>query len=131
MATRFLDRSIHTLGCYLALFTTEAGFHRELKRLNVRRGDWPPFSRWPHMATTHYLEKPSGEQMALVTVADMEDRSGITVASYLAHEAVHVWQFHLEIIGDKSNHSKEFEAYGVQNIFTSLAEEYARQKGLT
>ncbi len=124
----YVDRSIHTLGCRLGLFTKQSEFLREMKRLGIRNP--PQFPEYPKMASTTYLENDDRSQLAIVLVAaDTLVRDGITASSYLVHEAVHVWQFHLEIIGDQENHSKEFEAYGIQSIYENLAREYVRQTG--
>jgi hypothetical protein len=42
----------------------------------------------------------------------------------LVHEAVHVWQFHCENIGEREP-SIEFEAYSIQAVSQFLMEAYA------
>ena len=126
--SHYVGRSIHTLGCKLGLFTKQSEYLKEVKRLGIANP--PQFPEYPRMASTTYLENADKSQLAIVLIAaDTLARDGITASGYLVHEAVHVWQFHLEIVGDEATHSKEFEAYGIQSIYENLAREYLRQTG--
>jgi len=74
-----------------------------------------------------YPLEVNGEMFGLVglnkkrIVADKLD--GIEIAAFLAHEAVHVKQRIMIHLYEREP-SKEFEAYCVQNIFSSLMEQY-------
>jgi hypothetical protein len=52
-----------------------------------------------------------------------ENVDGIDIAGFLAHEAVHVKQRIMAHLYEREP-SKEFEAYCVQNVFSSLMEQY-------
>jgi hypothetical protein len=45
------------------------------------------------------------------------------VVALLVHEAVHLWQYIKEDIGEH-NPSKEFEAYAIQNLTQELLQSY-------
>jgi hypothetical protein len=127
---KYLDRTIHTLACHLKLVTTEKDMLAEMRRLRVPREDWPSFpgtKRSTTRAQVNYLEQGSGAKLALVSVSEALKGDGLKVAKALCHEAVHVWQWHTELIGGTHGQSKEFEAYAIEHIFDILTEEYAKQ----
>ena len=123
MKTRWLDRRVAAPGPYLALCTTEAQFARACKDLSVQP---PAFIRnsWSD-ASTHHFDGKHGLAI-VVCLRDAHKHSPIEVAGLLVHEAVHVWQAHVDQIGEATP-GREQEAYGIQCIAQELMAEYARQ----
>jgi hypothetical protein len=112
-------------GPYLALCTTEAGYKKAMRHMEIKE----PLDSWISSgahATTHTYADEDGHVSAVVCVRPDHDKTGIQVASLLTHEAVHVWQHWRDFIGEK-NPSSEFEAYSIQNIAQTLMEAYAEQ----
>lgn len=131
MKNNWLTREIHCSALSYTLCTTEAQFHAEIKRFALPRPDWPPFLSNSHSnATTHFFDQNgTGQHCAIVCLPPPEakqKRTGVQIACLIVHEAVHIWQNHCEMIGEKAP-SSEFEAYGVQSIAQALMTEYARQ----
>lgn len=114
---------------YFRLCLTEKEFHRELKRLELPRGEWPDFVLNPQsQATTHLLHSREGKRLAIVCMRDWEKWSGIEIAGLLVHEATHIWQEGMRDIGERSP-SDEFMAYGIQLLSQELMESFVRQSG--
>jgi hypothetical protein len=107
---------------HYGLVVSEKALHRELRRLNVPRSRWPERSG-PADATTHKLEKGDGQLAALVYIHPRRKVSRNQTAALIVHEAVHVWQWIREVIGE-THPSAEFEAYAVQRITQELLEKY-------
>lgn len=132
MKNKWLDRRINTNALCYTLCTTEIQFREELKRLALPQNDWPSFLTTSHSnATTHFLYQSGtgAGHCAIVCLplpSKAEKRTGIEIAGLLVHEAVHIWQEHCELIGEKTP-SSEFEAYAVQTIAQELMVEYHRQ----
>ena len=62
---------------------------------------------------------------AIVTINKRVDgKCSNGIVGLIVHEAVHVWQFVRENIGE-SNPSSEFEAYAIQAISQELIEAYS------
>ncbi len=79
----------------------------------------------PHSAATYRIGNSLG-YVCLVVINTAEMSDGIAIAGVLVHEAVHVWQYFCEDIGEE-NPSVEFEAYSIQAIAQALMRDYARQ----
>lgn len=70
------------------------------------------------------FEKRGSNPIHLVTVNERASRQDdVHVIGLLAHEAMHVWQFVCEAIGERQP-SLEFEAYTVQHLVQSLVAAY-------
>jgi hypothetical protein len=118
---KWLERSL-MLGPRLTLCLTPDDLTAVLKHLTC--SECVPFPE--HGATTYFMAKPGNDTVAAVCMSD----TGLTAGAYalLVHEAVHVWQAHLDDIGDDSP-SHESEAYGVQMVAFQLISEYMSRLG--
>lgn len=112
---------------YVGLCLDEKSFQRNMRSLDVPH-PWPAWVSTEANATTHHLTKPNGEHLTLVCLREKEGETPIGVASILVHEAVHVFQFFCEMIGE-TRPSEEFQAYGIQNISQRLMEAYVNLTG--
>ncbi len=120
------NRRLIILDVYFGLCTTEAMFHKQLKRMKVARNEWPSFIKNDHSdATAHFFER-DGEVSVLVCIKTRKEITPIQVAGLLVHEAVHIWQHYTRSIGEKEP-SDEFEAYSIQAISQELMELYEGQ----
>lgn len=124
--TNWLDRAI-VFGPFMALFTDEARYLTEMKRLDIK--DIPPFIPNSANACVHTFHN-DGDQMCVVCIDCNKKFTPSQAAAILTHEAVHIWQNFKRHIGE-DNPSSEFEAYGIQNITHNLLEEYERQTKAT
>jgi hypothetical protein len=80
-------------------------------------------------ATTTYFEREGKRPVVIVTIDGAKaivDNDPIETAALLVHEAVHIWQFMLDVIGERVP-SSEFQAYGIQAIAQELMLEFQRQ----
>ncbi len=121
------DRRLMTSPIYYGLCITEKTFHKELRRMQIPRDQWPPFilNDWSD-ATVHHFDGVGGKQCAIVCIRAKQGRSGIQIAALLVHEAVHIWQAIRESMGEKEP-SSEFEAYSIQCIAQELMEAFTSQ----
>lgn len=123
----WIDTTLAKAFCYVGLCTTEKLFHKQLRRMKMPRDQWPSFLLNQHAnATAHQFEQPDGKFCVIVCMHPNLDRSGVVVAGLLVHEAVHIWQWHRESIGEKAP-SSEYEAYAIQNLSQGLMEAYTAQ----
>lgn len=121
----WIDRTL-IRGPNVGLCTSEAMFHRELRRLELPRAEWPSFvSSAVADATVHIIEFRDKPCM-LVCIKGFEARTGMEIAGLLVHEAVHVWQWFRRFIGEDQP-SDEFEAYSIQTISQRLMEVFLEQ----
>jgi hypothetical protein len=103
----------------------EKVFKQELKRLNVRDS----FLSHPSAhATAHFYENKAQEKKCCIicmhpSAVEREKTNPEGVVALLVHEAVHLWQYIKEDIGEH-NPSKEFEAYAIQNLTQELLQSY-------
>lgn len=119
---KWCSRVLVTSPLYLGLCTSELSYRRELKRLGV---DIP--SEWleeSDVGKVHQFEEEGGATAMIICIRPSDCQR--TVQATVVHEAVHVWQFVKEYIGEKEP-SKEFEAYSVENIYTTLMDAYNEQ----
>lgn len=126
----WLDRELSTLALKMALVLDEDTWHRTMKQMGNKDGEWidkRPGSR----GRCTFFEHPDGtDQCVVVSVATkVQEQGAPSVLSTLAHEAVHVWQEHCEILGEKSP-GREQEAYAIQWIFGTLAAAYCEHIGV-
>lgn len=122
---KYYGRDIGADGPWVTLCLSQEEFNRELKELNVKeKANW--MASPTANATTHFIESSNGVPVAVVTLGDCGKIDAVQVACVLVHEAVHVWQWHCQRIGEKAP-GMEIEAYGIQNISQKLMTEYARR----
>lgn len=105
---------------------SEAAWDREIKRLNGTQ-------EWPRAAekggyTLLGKNDVTGCSTILVCLSAGAERDAMEVIMTLVHEAVHVWQFVREVIGERSP-GIEMEAYGIEGISRSLIEAYTKTRG--
>jgi hypothetical protein len=108
-------------GPYLALCTSQAQFNEARKDLGQLPGEWMGEKS---AARTHNHEKPGGGTACIVCIRIAPDRHPCEVAGLLVHEAVHVFQYWCEGLGEDKP-SAEFEAYTIQGISTRLMLAYS------
>lgn len=123
----WLNPSLWDCACPFTLAASERKFRSILKEMGVERQHWPQFMKTDRAnATTHFFEG-GGQHTAVVCIAPPGDEiSSIQVASLLVHEAVHIWQHHRDLVGEKTP-GTESEAYAIQAIAQRLMHEYWRQ----
>jgi hypothetical protein len=120
----WLERDVHPKGPYLTLCLTQDEFECAVLDIKQTAGG-APFVSPSANATTWEFESPTGAA-CIVCVRGSETRTPTEVAGILVHEAVHVWQFHCENIGER-HPGKEQEAYGIQFIAQTLFESFAER----
>jgi hypothetical protein len=125
MKLRWADRCLLVSPVYFTVCTSEKLFHAELTRLKLSQRDWPKFIKSPIHATTHFLEY--GKRKAAIVCLSPTKETGIEIAALLCHEAVHIWQFIKEEIGEREP-SAEMEAYAIQHIVGELMLSYQLQR---
>lgn len=104
--------------CY-GLCYSEAEFQNEMRRLKVPREQWPDFILPNVHASTHFFTTKDGNEAAIICIGRTKRRSKEQVSALLVHEAVHVWQYIKESLGENVP-SKEFEAYAIQNLVQNI-----------
>ena len=126
--TKWLDRTLVVSSHHIAVCTTEAGFRKALKHLNIPKKDRPEFvANWHSDATAHYFENQGRRSKAVVVcLRNFEDKSLEQQIGLIAHEAVHIWQQTRNDYGE-TNPSPEFEAYSIQSLAQTLMSEFLRQ----
>jgi hypothetical protein len=100
---------------FIGLCFDEKTFHKELKRLGVKRK--VDFLASPHAdASLHYfVSKPNGA-IYMLAVGSVEGRSKEQVAGLIAHEATHIIQRMREHLAGGESLGDEAEAYIVQMV---------------
>ncbi|NLS03615.1 hypothetical protein HGP14_09615 [Rhizobium sp. P32RR-XVIII] len=88
---------------------------------------------WPDVPNagghTQWLKNDkTDEAIILVVIHSAAERDALEVIMTIVHEAVHVWQFLCDHIGE-SKPGIEMEAYGIENISRSLIEAYCKTQG--
>lgn len=105
---------------------SEAAWHREMKRLNAEQ-PWPGHNNTN--GCTHWLKHDkTGQSVIIVCLFQKAETDALNVIMTLVHEAVHVWQFLCEYIGEEKP-GIEMEAYGIENIARGLVEAYTATQG--
>lgn len=121
---KWLDRRIAKPGPYLTLCLTAEEMDHAARGLTK----WPlEFPEWG--ARAHMFVKDGTDHLcAIVTLAksSQENCTAVEVAGLLVHEAVHVWQYYAEKMGE-GKPGDEQEAYAIQAISQELMQEYARR----
>lgn len=89
---------------------------------------WPlTFPTWGASAQL-FTKEGENKQCAIVCLAEDSQKTcnAIEIAGMLVHEAVHVWQYHAEKMGE-TKPGDEQEAYAIQAMSQELMAEYARR----
>jgi len=112
----------------IGLRQSEKVFNREMDRLEVPPGQRPDWVKPGFPATAHFFEKRSSCDMAAIVCLDVKRKEDPNrIVGLIIHEAVHVWRYIREEIGEK-NPSAEFEAYAVQTISQRLITAYKQPR---
>lgn len=123
--SKWIDRALIISPVYYTLCTDEKDFYKQMKYIRMPIKEQPEFMVEGSGATTHSFNCDDGRHVAIVCIGTDNKNFG-EVCSLLAHEAVHIFQFIRELMGEK-NPSVEFEAYSIQMITQQLIIEYERQ----
>jgi hypothetical protein len=120
----WLDRGWQPVA--VGLCPSEKAWDREIARLN---GTQP----WPDNAnhgghTLLGVNDVTGQATILVAIGQGAERDAMEVILTLVHEAVHVWQFICNHIGEKAP-GIEMEAYAIEEITRGLIEAYSATQG--
>ena len=128
---KWLDRTLITSPYCYGLCYSEKEFHKELRRLEIARSEWPQFIGFGKNssadATTHFLTLKNKNHAAIVCVGNSRGKSREQIYALLTHEAVHIWQYIKENLGE-DDPSHEFEAYAIQAITQNLTTAYFGRK---
>lgn len=109
---------------FYSLCTSESSFRRGLKKLGVENPQ--PWLNAGDCGRVHEFAHQDDGMALVVCIRPTSDTKELIAT--LVHESVHVWQFTKEYIGEREP-SREFEAYSIENIFTTLKDAYDRQTG--
>jgi hypothetical protein len=116
------DRSMFQ-GPHYGLVTTPKLFKKELRKMGV--DDSLEFTSGSSDATCYEFES-RGKTSFIVTIKGWKEKDPIEVAALIVHEATHIKQHIMRIIGEKTP-SDEFEAYMMQNIYANLMQRFTEQ----
>lgn len=122
-------RSLIQTPFHYALCTTEKGFKKALKKIELPKNQHPEFVNDGKDACVWSFWS-SSQRICLVTIRQDESYTIEQIYSMLTHEAVHLFQYVHNDIGEKQP-SIEFEAYSIQQITQNLIESYNRQTSKT
>lgn len=117
------NRAMFT-GPYYGLVTTPKLFKRELKRMGVKED--LDYTATPDSNATCYELQYKGKTAFLVTLRGWKGTDPIEVAALLVHEATHLKQHFMRMIGE-NDPSSEFEAYMMQSITGNLMQAFKDQ----
>lgn len=122
------DRTLARSPVHYALCTSEAQFKREMRRLSIPPEDRDAWVLNEHSdATTHKFELLlTRKKIAVVCLRATPTSTSIGIAALLVHEAVHIYQWVKELIGEDKP-GAEGEAYAIQEISQNLMQAYADQ----
>jgi hypothetical protein len=112
--------------CY-ALCLSEKTYLKEMRRLKVK--DPEPWLSDQATACCHFrVNDKTATRLCIVCLRPPENKAGrAQVKGVLVHEAVHIWQRCIAVIGEHSP-SDEFMAYSIQQISEELFKLYMEQK---
>ena len=105
---------------------SSAAWDREARRLNIEDPYPEAANKGGHTALM--INDQTGEAIILVTVYAGAERDAHELIMTIVHEAVHVWQFICQHIGEREA-GIEMEAYGIEGISRGLIEAYCHTRG--
>ena len=120
--TRWLNPTLLTCD-HIGICFNEKDFYRELRRLKVPSQNWGSWLSEGALATTHHLTSGKGNRASIVCVPVKPEEEGVSMATLLVHEAVHVVQEYFEWIGE-AQVGKETQAYAIQHVSAQLMRAY-------
>lgn len=118
------------LPTYYGFCPSKFAWEREMKRLKIK--DAPPYPDTDGRTTRFEKTENTVDMMGdtiIVTIADHIDKRKdvAAICALIGHEAVHVWQFIREDIGE-DNPGREIEAYAIQYITLALCGAYRKTR---
>ena len=120
--TRWLDRRIAHPGPYLSLVLSQKELDKSIKSFGVGSVVFPC-----NGAKVYILDNDKGERCCVVSLSiPAQSMKLVEIAGLLVHEAVHVWQEYVILLGEHSPGTEQ-EAYGIQSISQELLAEYLRR----
>lgn len=122
--TVWLNQALVVTPIPYTLQTTDAGYQKVLDLIGVPEEVRSDFVMGAGATTHRYCN--NNVDSLIVCIAPSKNVTKIQIYALLTHEAVHIWQYIKESIGE-TNPSKEFEAYSIQMISQNLIQEYERQ----
>ena len=120
---KYLDNSLLIGWVQYALCLSKADYEKEMKRLKVEEPSSFLIPGKP--ATTHFFHPKDNANtaVAIVCMDEIGDWDPIKIATLLVHEAVHIWQYECELMGEEKP-GEEIEAYSIQRISANLMRAY-------
>lgn len=109
---------------YFALYLDVDSFYKDFDGLADKEAGRPAWIVHGADATTHHLTKDN--KLVCMVCLDGKKAKECTpteIVGLLTHEAVHIWQEHCYVQGEK-NPSSEYEAYSIQYIVQELITKY-------
>ena len=121
---KWLDRRIAKPGPYLTLCLTAEELNDARNTLTQHPLEFPVTGARCYQ----FRSDRDGWPVCLVALSEdaQKNNNSIEVAGMLVHEAVHVWQYYAECMGE-TKPADEQEAYAVQAASQELMAEYARR----
>lgn len=122
MKAAWCDRTLVETPWEFCLCVTVKQYERELRRLNIPKELWSPFTNNNNAsrATVHSFTRDSdSSRVALVCIHPSRKSTLMQTYAVLAHEATHIWQWTRESLGEEKP-STEFEAYAIQALCQRL-----------
>lgn len=114
----WLDTALIVSPIKYALCKSEEVFYKTLKKHRVPKSQWPPFINAGSDATTHLFSR-GRDEFCIVCLGSTGGMTKTQVHALLVHEAVHIFRWVKERIGEDFP-SSEFEAYSIQAISQRL-----------
>lgn len=123
MKNIWCDRRL-IVGPYVGLVTSEKAYNAAMRHCKQDPSQCNWIKSPQADATTHTITM-AGKLVCIVAIRYKEDVTGIQIASMLVHEAVHIWQYFKDWIGE-THPSMEFEAYSIQCLSQELMIAYSK-----
>jgi hypothetical protein len=123
---QWCDQSLVSTPFKFCLCVSAEQYAKELKKLGIA-GDHP-FVLPGSGASLHRFDSLNGGDPLAFICIDVGDMEHNQVHALLVHEAVHLWRYTREELGEDAP-SKEFEAYAVQAISQRLFYAYDKLSG--
>jgi hypothetical protein len=116
------------LSPYFCLCLDEKTFHKEIARFGgLEKKNYPSFVNENASATTHiWINNEKNRVATIVCLNKWETRGGIQIASLLVHEACHIYQEMINLMGER-NAGDEIMAYSIQHISQELMYSFKEQ----
>lgn len=125
MKPRWISNSLTPPVPSVCLCLSDKEFRRVMRDCDIALpGNWVESSNG---ARAHILKHDTTGRLCVVVCLKTTGASEEQIAALLVHEAVHIWQYWCEKIGEDKP-GEEQEAYAIQSLSQTLFTEYARRK---